>query len=427
MDQNSNLQQHSAPTTNYPVDEGSPLLKGQPVDRPYTKPTIQNVDPSMDIPEPNIHAPSIEELLARRNVQNQNGQYTFDGKQQSNDNGGGSQQSSSPKDNTAGTFNPAANELPQEDVMAAAEQTADAALDAYEKLNELGADQCVISDRMLKAKIKEGLNIHQPIDVDIDGAQTVSLLRFVREHYNPQIREAFSLKPELREKVKPILTRVLAKRGAVMTDEQALIYYLGMDAVSKAGALWVIAKQNKAMLEDWMDESESYPNPQKHRQATPPHNPPPQPQAPAVQPSANVTMKLMITKSDEEALRSLGYSQHAISAMTTQEAETLIKFSVRSAAAFQPEQPQRLNVEPVFNNDHQMEVIQQPDALQEVTVHNIGNAASKRKVSMGADFVRSSQVPDFGDKNIIGQMNQLSRSFDEEIQQRNQQNQNNPQ
>jgi len=68
------------------------------------------------------------------------------------------------------------------------------------------------------------------------------------EMYNTETSEVIGMSDEFREKVSPVLLRVLMKRGIGMTDEQLLAYYFGMDLITTGAQIFALRSQNNALI-----------------------------------------------------------------------------------------------------------------------------------------------------------------------------------
>jgi hypothetical protein len=159
--------------------------------------------------------------------------------------GGGSQPQAEPS-----FFNPQMNDLNDREKNQASEQLADIILDGYEKLHELGNFAIQIKERKLKKLEKEGkISTSMQIPYDAEG-NTISVQDFV-DDYNQQVSTALKVEPEFKAEVKPPLVRVLAKKGAGMTDEAFLLTKFGMDLVPKMVIIGSILRSQKEMIEMW--------------------------------------------------------------------------------------------------------------------------------------------------------------------------------
>ena len=212
--------------------------------RPYTRPNVEVTD-ATPIAEPVFTPPSFEEL--------QNG---FEADM----NGGGAQVDDrkvwGQSDEDMGSANPYVEQLDKKDQKAASSALADAVLDGYSQLNGFGNrliqfDPTKIEDLMRKGEIDP--NITLPIN-----GQNIGILDYVNE-YNTQTKDVISVSPEFIDKVRPVLIRVLMKRGIGMTDEQLLAYYFGVDILTKGATIYGLRKQNASLIETLKEMSTGAP------------------------------------------------------------------------------------------------------------------------------------------------------------------------
>ena len=212
--------------------------------RPYTRPNVEVTD-ATPIAEPVFTPPSFEEL--------QNG---FEADM----NGGGAQVDDrkvwGQSDEDMGSANPYVEQLDKKDQKAASCALADAVLDGYSQLNGFGNrliqfDPTKIEDLMRKGEIDP--NITLPIN-----GQNIGILDYVNE-YNTQTKDVISVSPEFIDKVRPVLIRVLMKRGIGMTDEQLLAYYFGVDILTKGATIYGLRKQNASLIETLKEMSTGSP------------------------------------------------------------------------------------------------------------------------------------------------------------------------
>ena len=85
--------------------------------------------------------------------------------------------------------------------------------------------------RMMKLANSGEVDFSIPIPYDLEG-NTISGGELIDE-YNKQQEGALSVSQEFKDDMTPVLTRVLAKRGVGLTDEQYLMYGFGKDFAQK--------------------------------------------------------------------------------------------------------------------------------------------------------------------------------------------------
>lgn len=215
--------------------------------RPYTRPNVEVTD-ATPIAEPVFTPPSFEELQSGFEAQTGG-----DGGAQMDDRKVWGQ-----SDEDFGSANPYVEQLDKKDQKAASSALADAVLDGYSQLNGFGNkliqfDANKIEDLMRKGEIDP--NITLPIN-----GQNIGILDYVNE-YNSQTKDVISVSPEFVDKVRPVLIRVLMKRGIGMTDEQLLAYYFGVDILTKGATIYGLRKQNASLLETLKEMSTGAPRP----------------------------------------------------------------------------------------------------------------------------------------------------------------------
>ena len=128
-------------------------------------------------------------------------------------------------------FNPKMKELPNKDKTDAAEKVAEMIMGGYKWLNQF-ADNRLLFDEKKIAKLQRDGEIDLGVGIPVSPSITMSAGEFIQE-YNDQSRGTITVSQEFEEETMPVLTRVLAKRGVGMTDEQYLAYLFGKDALTK--------------------------------------------------------------------------------------------------------------------------------------------------------------------------------------------------
>lgn len=223
--------------------------------RPYTRPNVEVVD-ATPIDEPIFTPPTFEELQSGFEAQN-SGNAKIDDRVVW---GQG--------DDDMGSANPYVEQLDKKDQKAASSALADAVLDGYSQLNGFGNKLIQFDPNKIEDLMRKG-EIDPNITLPING-QNIGILDYVNE-YNSQTKDVISVSPEFIDKVRPVLIRVLMKRGIGMTDEQLLAYYFGVDILTKGATIYGLRKQNASLLEALKDMSSGAPR------STPPPSQPTQP------------------------------------------------------------------------------------------------------------------------------------------------------
>jgi hypothetical protein len=170
-------------------------------------------------------------------------------------------------------FNEAYSELDGKEKTMGAEMMAEMTLDIYEKGCGFLGKLPEISEAKLDKLIAEG-----EIDGDIQlptESGSLGVKDFANE-YNSSIKEAFEVSDEFKEKVRPPLIRVLKKRGIGMTDEQLLAYYFVTDLGTKTAQAFMLRKTANNILDSLKENTLAI----RESQVTKPSAPTPTPTAP---------------------------------------------------------------------------------------------------------------------------------------------------
>jgi hypothetical protein len=144
-------------------------------------------------------------------------------------------------------FNPAMNDIPDADKSLGAEHLTNLILGGYEQLHVFGNQMLQFPERKIRKLVSEGeidLSIRIPYEMD----KTISAGEFIQE-FNEQNKDTLSVSKEFKKDVKPVLKRVLEKRGAGITDEQYLAYAFGKDIIVKG----VIIAQMRSTMNDMIE------------------------------------------------------------------------------------------------------------------------------------------------------------------------------
>jgi hypothetical protein len=128
-------------------------------------------------------------------------------------------------------FNPKMNDLSKKDKHDSAEKVAEMIMTGYKWANNFADESLLFNERKLMKLQQEG-EIDLSIEIPFTPTTTLTGEEFVQE-FNEQTKGTIVVTKEFEEEVKPVLTRVLEKRGIGMTDEQYLIYLFGKDIAIK--------------------------------------------------------------------------------------------------------------------------------------------------------------------------------------------------
>ena len=246
----------------------NPFLE-QVTERPYS--TV-NVGVSQEqlkssIPEP-VYSPfSVDSSENPYNMLGGDGQPS----------GGGQKRESAP-------FNPMMNDVSDGDKKMGAQHMAKLLVDGYEQLHVFGNKALQVPEKKIRKLEKEGL-IDLSIPIPYEYGKTITAGEFLQD-YNEQNKDALTVSKEFKKEVTPVLTRVLEKRGAGLTDEQYLGFLVGKDLVVKL----VIVAQLRSTMNDMINVIKDYTEATRagngvptQPQATTPQPTAPQPTAPQPQ------------------------------------------------------------------------------------------------------------------------------------------------
>jgi hypothetical protein len=178
------------------------------------------------------------------------------------------------------TFNPSMNSLPDADKKLGAEHMAKLIVDGYEQLHTFANKGLQVPERKIRKLVAEG-EIDLSVQIPYDYGKTITAGEFFQE-FNEQNKDTLTVSKEFKKEVTPVLTRVLQKRGAGVTDEQYLIYLFGKDILVKG----VIFSQIRGTMNDMINVMKEYtttikenggvqPQAAEKPRATPPPPPPP--------------------------------------------------------------------------------------------------------------------------------------------------------
>ena len=252
-------------------------------------------------------------------------------------------------------FNEAYSELDGKEKTMGAEMMAEMTLDIYEKGCGFLGKLPEISEQKLDKLIAEG---------DIDGdiqlpteSGNLGVKEFAVE-YNSSIKEAFEVTDDFKDKVRPPLIRVFKKRGIGMTDEQLLAYYFVTDLGTKTAQAFMLRKTANNILDSLKENTLAI----RESQVTRPSAPTPTPTAPKKEDSVDYYEE--ISEVEESVVR-------RPRAKAKNNLEEQLQY-------FEPEEENS-----VFSN-------------------------LSDKGGFKEEYVAPSGMPQFGDKDILSRLEQLS-------------------
>lgn len=168
--------------------------------------------------------------------------------------------------------NPEFNQMSNKDKKASGDHMANLIMTGYEWLWAAANKTMLFSKRKMQKLSTSGeVDFSIPIPYDLQG-NMMSGAEFIEE-YNKQQDGTLKVTPEFKERVMPVLSRVLTKRGIGMTDEQYLLAEVAMDSGQKVIAIYNAVQTMKMMVEQMKDLTEAYKNSSYRPQAS---APPPQ-------------------------------------------------------------------------------------------------------------------------------------------------------
>jgi hypothetical protein len=252
-------------------------------------------------------------------------------------------------------FNEAYSELDGKEKTMGAEMMAEMTLDIYEKgCNFLGKVP-EISEAKLDKLISEG-----EIDGDIQlptESGNIGVKDFAVE-YNSSIKEAFEVSDDFKEKVRPPLVRVFKKRGIGMTDEQLLGYYFVTDLGTKVAQAVMLKKTANNILDSLKENTLAI----RESQTPRPSTPTPTPTAP--QKEASIDYYEEVADVEESVVR-------------------------------------KPKAKPKTNLEEQLQYFE-PEEENSVFANLSDKGGFKE------EYVEPSGMPQFGDKDILSRLEQLS-------------------
>jgi hypothetical protein len=152
-------------------------------------------------------------------------------------------------------FNENLDEMSTSEKKKQAESMANMAIDVYSYLNKVVGDLCKINEAKAKeAHINGDINLYATIRFD-DGSRSIKTIEQIIVEYNSGTSDVLTVSEEFKENVRPLLTRILQKKGIGLTDEELLAYYVVMDLVQKAPVVFQLAKQKKNMYDKLVEIS----------------------------------------------------------------------------------------------------------------------------------------------------------------------------
>jgi hypothetical protein len=95
------------------------------------------------------------------------------------------------------------------------------------------------------------------LQLPLSDNESVTFLQYCNE-FNKQTEGVLHVSQEFKDQAKPILVRIFMKRGIGMTDEQHLLYLVGIDVFSKVVTIVQVSKQMKSMTATMVEMTIAY-------------------------------------------------------------------------------------------------------------------------------------------------------------------------
>jgi len=190
-----------------------------------------------------------------------------------------------PKEKVKATpMNPEFENLSKKDAEMSAQHAAEMCIAGYEWLHGAANKYVQVSEKKLN-RLQEAGEINLNAMISYDYGKEMRAGQFFKE-YNSQVSNMFVVSDEFKEEVTPLLTKVFAKKGIGMTDEQKLGFLIAKDLGTKA----IMFFQQKRTVNDMINSIKEAtvssgarvmppppPPPQKEERYEAPPPPPPPP------------------------------------------------------------------------------------------------------------------------------------------------------
>jgi hypothetical protein len=181
-------------------------------------------------------------------------------------------------------FNEELNDLPNKDKSMSSEMMATMILDGYATIFKFVEQSLAISDKKIRKLELDG-EIDMNISIPFPNGVQITLREFV-DDFNQQTVGTLEVTEDFKKEVKPVLIRVLQKKGIGLTDEQMLIYMFSKDIITKGVQIYALKSMVGEMMEMMKQQTLQYksynvpPPPAAAAQTSQqPYNPPPPPPA----------------------------------------------------------------------------------------------------------------------------------------------------
>lgn len=261
MDNNNENQENGFSSQFNPLEENV-------VQRDYTRPNVSSSD-TAPIEEPVFQPPSLEDL--DNSFRQQLGEDDPSGSTDTRKVWGSETEPSS--------ANPYVENLDKREQRQASQSMVDAILDGYAGVKKWSNTLIKLNPAKIQKAIASG-EINPNLMIPVGGGRTIPVTQYV-EMYNEEVADTIGMSDEFREKVSPVLLRVLMKRNIGMTDEQLLGYYVVSDLAVTGMQIFALRNQNNALINQIKEASMGAPTTpppaQQYEQREQDPTPPPTP------------------------------------------------------------------------------------------------------------------------------------------------------
>jgi hypothetical protein len=144
-------------------------------------------------------------------------------------------------------INPEFENLSKKDAELSAQHAAEMIMGGYEWIHGAANKYVQVSEKKLD-RLQESGEINLNAMISYDYGKEMRAGQFFKE-YNSQVSNMFVVSDEFKEETTPLLTKVLAKRGVGMTDEQKLGFLFAKDLGTKA----IMFFQQKRTINDMIN------------------------------------------------------------------------------------------------------------------------------------------------------------------------------
>jgi len=229
-------------------------------EKPYTNLSVGVSEQQMSNPIP-------EPSFTPRSVNIGENPYDNLGGDSSSNSGGGSGGGGRA---TPPPINPSMNDVNDSDKKLGAQHMAKLLVDGYEQLHVFANKSLQFNEKKLRKLVADG-EIDLGVQIPYEYDKYISAGEFIQE-FNDQNKDTLTVSREFKKEVTPVLTRVLEKKGASLTDELYLGFLVGKDLVVKV----FIVAQMRSTMNDVINVIKDYTIAVKTNGAP---TPPPKPQA----------------------------------------------------------------------------------------------------------------------------------------------------